>query len=173
MEKFRNVRSGKCQCFDATFYVLSTPRCLAVIEEIMTAWSPLAPCECARSSRCGTHSGYPLCYEMPCSSPFTARGQGLRSPGPRRGGHSARGGGRSARYGGRSARDGAYFKILFALFPLTSTLEDARPLGPWRGSLGPRRGVFQNTLRRSKNATITLEDASKTRSARNAVRELT
>ena len=29
------------------------------------------------------------------------------------------------------------------------------------------------TLRRSKNATITLEDASKTRSARNAVRECT
>ena len=61
------------------------------------------------------------------SSPYSHLHQPLKMRG-----HSARG-------GGRSARDGAYFKILFALFPLTSTLEDA----------------------------------SKTRSVRNAVRECT
>ena len=49
---------------------------LAAINVNIAARSPPALCECARSSRCGTHSGYPLCYEMPCSSSFTARGKG-------------------------------------------------------------------------------------------------
>ena len=64
-------------------------------------------------------------------------------------------------------------KITLCLIPRPSTLEDARPPGQWRGSLCPRPGILKITLRRSKNATITLEDASKTRSARNAVRECT
>ena len=50
---------------------------LAAINVNIAAWSPLGRDVCPRSSRCGTHSGCPLCYEMPCSSPFRQGGQGF------------------------------------------------------------------------------------------------